>query len=79
MRRLRVPVAGLAAALLVSALLGAVAGCAPVRPWERDVLARPDMAFDADDLEARRRSHVFFSKEGSLQGGGAGGGGCGCN
>ena len=75
----RASTAALTAALLASALLGAVAGCAPVKPWERDVLARPDMAFEADGLEAKRRSHVFFSKEGSLQGGGSGGGGCGCN
>jgi len=69
----------LAAALLGALLLGAAAGCAPVRPWERDLLARPDMAWEPDSLEARRRGHVFFSKEGSLQGGSAGGGGCGCN
>jgi hypothetical protein len=79
MRARRARLAALAAALLGPAVLGAAAGCAPVRPWERDVLARPDMAFEPDGLEAKRRSHVFFSKEASLQGGGAGGGGCGCN
>lgn len=57
----------------------AAAGCTPVRPWEREVLARPEMAWDPDPLEAALRSHVFFSKEASLPGGGAGGGGCGCN
>jgi Domain of unknown function (DUF4266) len=50
-----------------------------VAPWERDVLARPDMAWDPDPLEAAQRSHVYFSKEASLGGGGTGGGGCGCN
>jgi hypothetical protein len=55
------------------------AGCAPVRPWEREVLARPEMAWDPDPLEAAHRGHVFYSKEASLPGGGAGGGGCGCN
>lgn len=65
-------------------LLGAALGCSatvfqPVRAWERDVLARPDMAWDPDPLEAAHRTHVFFSKEGALAGGSAGGGGCGCN
>jgi hypothetical protein len=50
-----------------------------VKPWERDVLARPEMALTPDASEALRRNHIFFSKEASLGGGGAGGGGCGCN
>ena len=50
-----------------------------VKPWERAVLARHDMSFDPDELEAARRSHTFFSKEASMPGGSAGGGGCGCN
>ena len=50
-----------------------------VRPWERDALARRDMAWDPDPLEAELRSHIYFAKEASLQGSGAGGGGCGCN
>jgi hypothetical protein len=70
-----------AAALLLALPLAAcaLAGCASVRPWERGALARPDMAWEPDSLEATRRAHVFFSKEASLEGGGAGGGGCGCN
>lgn len=50
-----------------------------VRPWERDLLARPDMGWQPDKLEALRRAHITFSKEASLGGGSAGGGGCGCN
>jgi hypothetical protein len=63
-------------------LLLVVAGtssCLAVRPWERDVLARPDMQWQPDPLEAELRAHIAFSKEGALVGGGAGGGGCGCN
>ena len=52
---------------------------ARVKPWERDLLARPDMAFDPDPLRSARRNHIFFSKEAALVGGGVGGGGCGCN
>ena len=66
------------ALLAAAALLGAT-GCASIKPWERDQLAREDMAWDPDRVEAQFRSHVYFSKEASLPGGGAGGGGCGCN
>ena len=65
--------------LAAALVLLAAAACAPVRPWEREVLARPEMAFDPDPMETKRSSHVYFSKEASLPGGGAGGGGCGCN
>ncbi len=50
-----------------------------VKPWERAVLSRDDMAWVPDPLEGSRRRHTFFSKEASLPGGGAAGGGCGCN
>ena len=43
-------------------------GCTPVRPWEREILARPEMAWDPDPLEATLRSHIFYSKEASLPG-----------
>ena len=54
-------------------------GCAEIKPWERGTLARDDMAWDPDPLEAALRAHAYFSKEGGLPGSGAGGGGCGCN
>jgi len=69
----------LAASLLLALPLLSSSGCAAVKPWERDVLARPDMAWEPDGLEAKRSSHIHYSKEASLPGGGAGGGGCGCN
>ena len=71
--------ARLAASVLLALSLSGLSGCAAVKPWERDVLARPDMAWEPDALEARRNSHIRYSKEASLPGGGAGGGGCGCN
>ena len=57
----------------------AVAGCAGVQPWERDVLARPEMSLDAAPLDAAIDDHIYFSKEASSGGRGFGGGGCGCN
>ena len=65
-------------ACLLLILLGCGA-CAKVQPWEREILARPEMAFDPDPMESKRSQHVYYSKEASLPGGGAGGGGCGCN
>jgi uncharacterized protein DUF4266 len=58
---------------------GALAGCAGVQPWQRDVLARPDMQIVADPVEAAADDHIYFSKEASSGGQGFGGGGCGCN
>ncbi len=63
------------------ALIVALTACsiAPPRPWERDLLARPDMAIDGDLLEQRFMQQVYSSKENSSGGQGVGGGGCGCN
>ena len=57
----------------------ALGGCAGVQPWERDVLARPEMSLDAAPLDAAIDDHIYFSKEASSGGRGFGGGGCGCN
>jgi len=67
---------------LCAALIGvgaALGGCAGVEPWQRDVLARPEMQIVADPLEAAADEHIYFSKEASSGGQGFGGGGCGCN
>ena len=52
---------------------------AGVQPWERDVLARPEMSLDNAPLDAAIDDHIYFSKEASSGGRGFGGGGCGCN
>lgn len=65
--------------LLALLLTVAASGCARVKPWERNLLARRDMGWEPDALEAAREAHVYFSKEASMPGGSAGGGGCGCN
>jgi hypothetical protein len=69
--------------LVAGALLGALllGGCAttPVQPWERGRLARSDMRWDPDSLQAAMSDHTHFSKEGSNGHIGAAGGGCGCN
>jgi hypothetical protein len=68
--------------VLLTVLAGgtaALSGCAAVEPWDRDVLARPDMQIVSDPLEAAIDDHIYFSKEASSGGQGFGGGGCGCN
>lgn len=53
--------------------------CASVEPWQKDVLARPEMSLDAYPIDAALDDHIYFSKEASSGGRGFGGGGCGCN
>ena len=66
--------------IAVLALTG-MAGCSSmgVEPWDRDVLAREDMALTADPLEAATDDHIYFSKVATSGGRGFAGGGCGCN
>ena len=56
-------------------------GCSSmgVEPWERNNLAKPEMALDSDPLTSALDDHIYFSKEASSGGRSFGGGGCGCN
>jgi len=63
----------------VSLLLGGCSSLAPVNPWEKGDLAKPEMTFEGDPLEGRFVQHIYTSKESSSGGYGVGGGGCGCN
>lgn len=65
--------------IALTAFLFTLGGCTTVQPWERDVLARPEMSLDANALDAGIDDHIYFSKEASSGGRGFGGGGCGCN
>ncbi len=58
-----------------------LSGCSTlgVNPWERDRLADPRMALEADALDKGFDDHIYFSKEASSGGRGTAGGGCGCN
>jgi len=70
-----------AAALTIVLGITICSGCANmgVEPWERDLLARPDMELVSDPVQAGLDDHIYFSKEASSGGRGFGGGGCGCN
>ncbi|RMF16809.1 MAG: DUF4266 domain-containing protein [Gammaproteobacteria bacterium] len=60
-------------------MLALLGGCAEVKPWQRGELARSEMAFVPDAMEASLADHIYFSKEASSGGTSVGGGGCGCN
>ena len=70
------------AALLLLAL-AAAPGCSQVEPWvkpyERENLADPIMAWDRDPVSSSYMLHVYESREGARGAAGANGGGCGCN
>jgi Domain of unknown function (DUF4266) len=67
-------------AILLAVILGNC-GCSTlgVKPWQREILARPEMALNADPIDAAIDDHIYFSKEAASGGRSFGGGGCGCN
>ena len=65
--------------LALGASLAALAGCTPVKPWQRGRLADYIMRADRDPLGLAQDEHIFFSREAASGGRGVGGGGCGCN
>ena len=70
----------LLALMTIAALLG---GCSSLQPWvkpyERERLADPIMAFSRDNLPERHRDHAREVREGARGATGVQGGGCGCN
>jgi hypothetical protein len=72
-RDVRVGLASLALAL-------GVTGCAtvPVKPWQRERLVDPIVAFKAEAREDARKMKTFEAREGSTGGVGGAGGGCAC-
>lgn len=68
---------------LLPPMAALLAGCAPIEPWvkpyERERLADPIMAFERDPVSTAYIDHVYEAREGARGGTGAAGGGCGCN
>ncbi len=65
-----------------SILIGVTAtACASIgpKPWERDLMAKPEMQFNTHPLITAANLHIYFSKEASSGGSSFAGGGCGCN
>ena len=73
----------LLAAALVAATTLATTACSPIQPWvkpfEREHLADPIMAFDRNPVSSAYYDHVFEAREGARGASGSAGGGCGCN
>ncbi len=53
--------------------------CASVEPWQRGVLSKQEMQFNANKVSTAMDTHFYYSKEASSGGQGFSGGGCGCN
>jgi Domain of unknown function (DUF4266) len=70
-----------ATAMLCGAI--ALSGCSPIQPWvkpyQREHLADPIMAFDRHPASSAYIAHVYDVRQAARGGTGASGGGCGCN
>ena len=60
-------------------VVAAAGGCARVKPYERELLAKPTMTFQPDPHEDVLDNHMLEAREGAAGGYGSAGGGCGCN
>jgi len=65
--------------LLIGSILQGCNLLPEVKPWQKQVLAKPEMTFGSNELDDGFDDHIYFSKEASSGGRGFGGGGCGCN
>ena len=69
--------------VLLIGLVVLCSGCGNIQPWvkpyERDRLADPIMAWERDAISTAYLDHIRESREGSHGATGAAGGGCGCN
>lgn len=67
--------------ILLIGLISLTSACSSlgVQPWERDLLAKDEMALNSSPIDAALDDHIYFSKESSSGGRGFAGGGCGCN
>lgn len=75
-------VASLSKLSLISAclLLGACSSFEPwVKPYERENLADPIMAFEGHATSTKYMNHVYEARESARGAEGSAGGGCGCN
>lgn len=60
-------------------LLLMAAGCAGVRPEEKEYLAEPAMTWGGEGMAEQHEKHVLDNREGATGVGESSGGGCGCN
>jgi hypothetical protein len=65
--------------VFAAAIAAFCAGCATVKPWQRETLADPIMQPDRNPMASAFLDHIYFSREAANGGRSVGGGGCGCN
>lgn len=67
--------------IVIASSLAGSSACSSlgVEPWDRDLLAKPEMELLSEPLETATDEHIYFSKEATSGGQSFGGGGCGCN
>jgi len=65
--------------LLLSTALASIGCAVDIKPWEKGIIAKPEMAFSTDALESKIGDHIYFAKEATGSGAEVSGGGCGCN
>ena len=66
-------------ALLLVVLAVALAACVRIKPYQREILAKPTMNLAGDPYEDLLDQHMLEAREGAAGGQGSAGGGCGCN
>ncbi|WP_185234761.1 DUF4266 domain-containing protein [Teredinibacter franksiae] len=68
---------------LAGFLFCSISGCSFIKPWvkpyERENLADPIMAFESHPASTRYINHVYEARESARGAEGSAGGGCGCN
>lgn len=66
--------------ILLTTTVGlAVSACSTTKPWQREILAKPEMRIDPEPDRAALRYHMLGTREGAVGSLAGGGGGCGCN
>ncbi len=74
---------GIVKIVFAAAVFATITACSPIQPWvkpfEREHLADPIMAFDRNPVSSAYLDHVFEAREGARGASGSAGGGCGCN
>lgn len=67
----------------IIAIILMATGCARIEPWvkpyERQNLADPIMAFESHPASTAYMNHVYEAREAARGAEGSAGGGCGCN
>ena len=64
---------------LLACALAAMAGCAGVKPHEKELLSDPAMVYGSGGEADVQEAHVLTNREGAAGASEGSGGGCGCN